>query len=155
MSVHDTYVTLQGNVGGPVTLRRAGDALVATFRVGCTPGRFDRATSTWISQETQWFTVTAWRALAEHCEASLSRGDAVVVHGRMELRTWVNAQNLEQQSLEVQAITVGHDLSRGTSTFSRPQRPVGPAEPPAAGVATAETVGSDRLAAPATEGAAA
>ena len=142
--MHDTFVTLQGNVGGPVTLRRAGDALVATLRVGCTPGRFDRSSEAWVNEETQWFSVNAWRGLAEHCEASLQRGDAVFVHGRMSVRTWINAANVEQQSMEVQAITVGHDLTRGTSAFTRATRQAGA---PAVGVAPAAHV----TAAPATE----
>jgi single-strand DNA-binding protein len=121
--VNETLVTLQGNVGGPVKLRRAGDSMVASFRLGCTPRHYQRATDTWVDEETQWFTVNAWRGLADNVEASLRRGDAVVVHGRLRLRTWINADNVEQHTFEVTATAVGHDLSRGTSRFSRPARP--------------------------------
>ena len=37
--INETTVTLQGRVGGEVTLRRAGDVPVAHFRVAATPRR--------------------------------------------------------------------------------------------------------------------
>jgi len=120
--VNETLLTLQGYVGSPVKLRPAGDVMVASFRLGCTPRRYQRATDSWFDEETQWFTVNAWRGLADNCEASLRVGDAVVVHGRMSLKTWADTNGVEQQTLEVQATSVGHDLNRGTSRFTKPQR---------------------------------
>ena len=120
--MNETLVTLQGWVGGRVTLRRAGESMVASFRLGCTPRHFRRDTQTWVDDQTQWFTVSAWRTLGEHCEASLRRGDAVVVQGRLRLSAWVDGNGVEQQTWEVVATTVGHDLNRGTTTFRRPAR---------------------------------
>ena len=62
---------------------------------------------------------------------SLQRGDAVVVQGRMRLSTWVDGSGVEQQTWEVVATSVGHDLNRGTSRFVRTQRPAQVAEEPA------------------------
>jgi single-strand DNA-binding protein len=121
--VNETLLTLQGYVGSPVNLRPAGDVMVASFRLGCTPRRYQRATNSWYDEETQWFTVNVWRGLADNCEASLRVGDPVVVHGRMSLKTWADANGVEQRTLEVQATSVGHDLNRGTSRFTKPQRP--------------------------------
>jgi single-strand DNA-binding protein len=121
--VNDTIVTLQGWVGGDVTLRKAGDSFVASFRLGCTPRHYRRDTDTWTDDETQWFTVSAWRTLGENCEQSLTRGDAVVVQGRLRLSTWTDGNGVEQRTWEVVATSVGHDLNRGTSRFTRPRRP--------------------------------
>ena len=120
--MNDTLVTLQGNVGGPVKLRAAGDTVVGSFRLACTPRRYQRGSDTWSDDETQWFTVNAWRGLADNCADSLRTGDAVFVSGRMSLNTWVNADGVEQQTWEVTATAVGHDLNRGTSRFRRPPR---------------------------------
>lgn len=117
--MNDTVITLQGWLGGDVNLRRAGDASVASFRLACTPRRFNRRTENWSDGTTQWYTVNVWRALADNCAASLRRGDPVVVQGRLELRTYVNANDVEVTSFEVEATHVGHDLSRGTSAFTR------------------------------------
>ncbi|HYH34408.1 MAG TPA: single-stranded DNA-binding protein, partial [Nocardioides sp.] len=54
-----------------------------------------------------------------HCAASLRRGDPVVVHGRLTQSTWVTTDGVEATSLEVEASFVGHDLTRGTSAFTR------------------------------------
>ena len=120
---NETTVTLQGWVGGDVRMRTAGDAVAASFRVACTPRRFSRATQTWSDGETQWFTVNAWRALAEHCGRSLHRGQPVLVHGRLSAHTYINKANVEVTELEVEAALVGHDLTRGTSEFTRTPKP--------------------------------
>lgn len=123
--MNDTTVTLQGWLGSNVNLRQAGESgiPVASFRLACTPRRYHRSTNTWSDGETQWFTVNAWRGLATNCGDSLQRGDAVVVHGRLDARTWTNQDGVEVLSFEVDAAFVGHDLNRGTSTFTRPARP--------------------------------
>lgn len=129
--LNDTMITLQGNVGGDVTLRRAGDTPVANFRVAATPRRFHRQTQEWVDGETQWYTVNAWRALGEHCDRSLHRGDPVVVHGRLSQRTYINKHGVEVSALEVEALLVGHDLSWGVSQFVRARRPEPVAAPAA------------------------
>jgi single-strand DNA-binding protein len=118
----DSMITIRGWLGADVTLRAVGEVPVASFRLACTPRRFNRRTETWSEGLTQWYTVTAWRALADNCAASLRRGDPVVVHGRLETRTYVNANDVEVLSFEIDAVHVGHDLSRGTSAFTRTQR---------------------------------
>jgi single-strand DNA-binding protein len=62
--------------------------------------------------------VKAWRHLADNCRDSLRRADPVVVHGRLGQSTWVK-DGVERSSLEVTAVSVGHDLSLGTSQFRR------------------------------------
>lgn len=120
---NETTVTLQGRVGGDVVLRQAAGSPVANFRVACTPRRRTKEGG-WVDGPTQWWSVTAWRWLAEHCAASLHRGDAVVVHGRVDMRTYVNKAGVETLDVQVEAVTVGHDLTRGTSSFTRSQPPV-------------------------------
>ena len=118
----DSTITVRGWLGADVQLRRAGDVPVASFRLACTPRKFNRRTETWSDGLTQWYTVSAWRGLADNCATSLRRGDPVVVHGRLESRTYVNANGVEVLSLEIDALHVGHDLSRGTTVFTRTPR---------------------------------
>jgi single-strand DNA-binding protein len=42
----------------------------------------------------------------------------VVVHGRLGQSTWVK-DGVERTAMEVTAVSVGHDLSLGTSQFRR------------------------------------
>jgi single-strand DNA-binding protein len=115
----DTFVTLHGNLGGDVQARQAGDSLVVTFRLGCTPRRYQRSTDSWVNGPTQWYSVDAWRALGANCRDSLRRGDPVVVHGRLAVQQWVNSAGVEVTSYVVEATSVGHDLSRGVSSFTK------------------------------------
>jgi len=124
----DSIITVRGWLGADVNLRRAGDVPVASFRLACTPRKFNRRTEAWSDGLTQWYTVTSWRSLAENCAASLRRGDPVVVHGRLDTRTYVNGNDVEVLSFEIDAVHVGHDLSRGTSAFTRNQRDAAAAE---------------------------
>jgi single-strand DNA-binding protein len=125
----ETTVSLQGWLGGDVSLRLAGESPVANFRVASTPRRYQRKTDTWVDGATQWYSVNAWRGLADNCARSLRRGDPVIIHGRLTISTWTNQQGEETSTLEIEATFVGHDLSRGTSVFTRTPKPVAAAPP--------------------------
>jgi single-strand DNA-binding protein len=144
--MNETFVTLSGWLGSNVTLRQAAGVPVAAFRVASTPRRFQRSTETWEDGDTQWYSVNAWRALAENCEQSLRRGDPVVVHGKLTAHVWTNKAGVEVTTFEVEAAFVGHDLNRGTSEFRR--RKPAPATdaataPLAATTPTADAASSD------------
>jgi len=116
----DTYVTLTGNV---ITEIRSSDfrgSAIASFRLASSVRRFDRGRGSWYDAETHFFTVTCYRMLAEHVTSSLGKGDPVLVHGRLRLRPW-ERDGKSGLTVEVEAISVGHDLARGISTFWRPK----------------------------------
>lgn len=121
--MNDTLITLQGWLGSDVTVRQAGEVSVASFRVACTPRRYQRKTDEWVDGDTQWYTVSAWRTLADNCAQSLRRGDPVVIHGRLTAQTWTNSAGIEVTGFQVDATFIGHDLTRGTSRFTRATRP--------------------------------
>ncbi|MGN6251141.1 MAG: single-stranded DNA-binding protein [Marmoricola sp.] len=116
--MNDTLVTLSGYLGSDVTVRDAGNGVpVAGFRVATTPRRFSRKDDAWVDGDTQWYSVSAWRQLAENCAQSLRRGDPVVLHGRLTAEVWQNKAGIEVSSMAIELVWVGHDLSRGTSRF--------------------------------------
>ncbi len=116
----DTFVTFHGWVGGEVTHRTPGGVSVVNFRVASTP-RIKRK-SDWMDGETTWYWVNAWRGLADNVRDSVRKGDAVVVHGRLRTEAW-ERDSRAGASLVVEATFVGHDLTRGTSTFVKKARP--------------------------------
>ncbi|MFF7590715.1 single-stranded DNA-binding protein [Kitasatospora purpeofusca] len=118
MAVNGTQVTVIGNVATEVTYALTpGGVPVANFRLASTERRFDRARDAWVDGETQWLTVTAWRSLAGHLIDSLAKGDPVVVSGRLRVREWSEGE-ARRSRVEIDARSVGHDLSRGTARFS-------------------------------------
>lgn len=120
--MNDTQITVQGFVGGIVTLKQAGDTDVATFRLGCTPRYFNRRTQQWVDAPTQWYTVHAWRGLAANVARSLVKGDGVTVVGRLNVTTWPAQDGSERTTLEIDATSVGHDLRYGTTRLARNER---------------------------------
>lgn len=136
---NETIVTVQGWVAGVPVLREVGGAPVLNFRIGCTPRHFNRASGQWVDSETQWYGVSAWRRLAAHAGDSLRQGDAVIVHGRLNHRPYVNKSGVEVVAMEIDAFSIGHDLNRGTATFvkSSPAAESGSAADPGQGGATA------------------
>jgi single-strand DNA-binding protein len=126
--MNDTYITLTGWVGSDVTLREvAGGQPVANFRVATTPRRMRN--NEWKDGNTTWYQVKAWRNLADNVARSIGSGDPVVVHGRLEADVWTKEDGTVNTQLVVTAISVGHDLSRGTAVFTKPARPEAVAPP--------------------------
>jgi single-strand DNA-binding protein len=119
--VNTPSITLSGHVAAAPHLRLAGGAPVTSFRVGATPRRHDKATDTWVDDETLWFTVTAWRALAEHCASSLTKGDKVLVTGKLTQSSWTGDDGAVRTGHEVEAVSVGIDLSRHSAVSVRPK----------------------------------
>jgi single-strand DNA-binding protein len=117
----DMFVTFHGWVGGEVAYRNPNGISVANFRVACTP-RLKRK-GDWVDAETTWYSVTAWRTLAENVRDSIRKGDAVIVHGRLRSESWKREDGQLSTGLIVEASFVGHDLARGTSTFTKSARP--------------------------------
>jgi single-strand DNA-binding protein len=118
-------ITVVGNVGAPPRLRSLADGtFVADFRVAMTPSRFDKTKEAWVDQETLWFSVTCWRSLAEHASMSFNKGDKVVVTGAFSTRTWKDKEGVDRVSNEIDASSVGMDLTRGPVVQKRFERVV-------------------------------
>jgi single-strand DNA-binding protein len=91
---------------------------ITSFRLASSQRRFDRNQNRWIDGETNWFTVTSFRQLAINCSESINKGDRIVVAGKLRVRDWDNGER-SGTSVEIDADSIGHDLSWGTATFVR------------------------------------
>jgi single-strand DNA-binding protein len=120
----DTFVTFHGWVGGEVIYRNPQGISVVNFRVGSTPRV--RRDGKWCDGDTTWYSVNGWRGLADNIRASVKKGDAVIVHGRLRSENWVRDDHQLSTTLVVEASFVGHDLTRGTSEFVKSPKPERP-----------------------------
>jgi single-strand DNA-binding protein len=91
---------------------------ITSFRLASSQRRFDRNQNKWIDSETNWFTVTAFRQLAINSAVSISKGDRVVTVGKLRVRDWDNGERAGT-SVEIEAESLGHDLTWGNSVFTR------------------------------------
>ena len=91
---------------------------ITSFRLASSQRRFDRSANKWVDGETNWFTVTAFRQLAINAAGSVSKGDRVTLFGRLRVRDWDNGERTGT-SVEIEADSLGHDLTWGSSVFTR------------------------------------
>ncbi len=126
--MNEAQVTMVGYVASTPSLvvTKAG-RFVANMRVGVTPRRQDRDTGQWSDGDTSYVTVTCWRSLATNVAACLRKGDPVVVKGRMRVRQYDDKDGNQRVAVEVDASTLGHDLTRGVAHFLRTKRSPGDA----------------------------
>ncbi len=123
MSVQDLMI-LRGRAASDVALHRSDEPEAKTF------GRFRMAVprsrrkddGQWEEIEPQWYTIKMWGVLAEHVNLSLRRGAPVLVVGRPVAQAWINRVGEAQADLVIHAVSVGHDMVFGISSFSRLRR---------------------------------
>ncbi|MGY1740153.1 MULTISPECIES: single-stranded DNA-binding protein [unclassified Blastococcus] len=118
----DTEITVVGRVASaPRRARLESGSTVTNFRIASTARRFDRATQEWVDGETFWSDVECWDDLGGNVIRSLSKGDAVVVVGRLWTRDYESANGRGSTS-QIRADAVGPDLRYGWAEYSRAAR---------------------------------
>ena len=91
---------------------------ITSFRMASSQRRFDRTHNKWVDGDTNWYTVTGFRQLAINASTSINKGDRISVIGRLKVRDWDNGERAGT-SVEIEADSLGHDLSWGCSQFTR------------------------------------
>ena len=120
--MNETSVTIVGNVlTDPKSRRTAEDVRVVSFRVASNERRFDKASGEWVDGDRLFVTVTCWRRLANGVVASLSKGDPVMVTGRLYTRGY-EVEGQKRSITELEATAVGPDLSRCSAELVRVRR---------------------------------
>lgn len=113
-------VTVLGNVAAEprISVGEGQQVDRVSFRVVATQRRLDRETNTWVEAGEYGVNVVCWRALARGVAGSLHLGDPVLVVGRISERHYESGGE-KRYTTDVTASFVGHDLSKGRSTFKR------------------------------------
>lgn len=112
-------ITLTGLVATTPRHLVTGTGLpITTFRLASTQRRYDRGQQKWVDGDTNWFTITSFRQLATNVVGSVQKGQRVVVTGRLRIRDW-ESDDKKGTNVEVDADALGHDLSWGSSVFTR------------------------------------
>jgi single-strand DNA-binding protein len=119
----------------------------AEVKIGSTPRWVSRETGEWQEGEPTYYSVKCWRNLAVNVKGSLHKGDRVLVRGKFITRSWTDEQQRRHVVIEVEADSVGHDLTYAWSFVNRgPRAPRNLAQNLADGeMARAEVEGSGSL----------
>ena len=95
-------VMVIGNLGADPEMRYTADVNAMTsFRVAAS--RSYTAPDGERREETEWFSVVAWRKLAEQCSQYLQKGRRVYVEGRLRTRSWDTPEGQKRYRTEVVA----------------------------------------------------
>jgi single-strand DNA-binding protein len=114
----DTTTIICGNLTDAPELKfTPNGAAVANFRVAVTTRV--REGEGWKDGDTSFFRVTAWRQLAENATESLSKGDRVIVVGRLKARSWETPEGERRSVVEIDAEEIGPSLRWATA---KPER---------------------------------
>jgi single-strand DNA-binding protein len=112
-------ITLTGLVATtPRHITTSEGLAITSFRLASSQRRYDRVAQRWIDGDTNWYTVSAFRNLAQNAATSVSKGDRIILTGRVRIRDWENTDR-SGTTVEIEADSVGHDLTWGTSVYTR------------------------------------
>jgi len=91
---------------------------VTSFRLASNLRRFDRSKNSWVDAGTNWYSVSTYRQLASNVVGSISKGDRVLVTGRLRISEWGDGDK-RGVNIDLDAEALGHDLRWGTASFTR------------------------------------
>jgi single-strand DNA-binding protein len=116
----ETYLTMSGNLtSAPKSgATKVGDTW-ARIRVASTSRMFDRADNQWRDGATVFMDVICWRRLADNVVLTLDKGDRVVVVGKLRQGSYDDQQGVRHTTYEVEADSVGPDLSKSAASVMR------------------------------------
>jgi single-strand DNA-binding protein len=122
--MYDNGINLVGNLtADPEFKVTSGGVAVARFRLACSRRIFDRTSNEWRDGEPAFFSVTAWRQLAQNIHTSLRKGDRAIVVGRMRQSSYETSNKEKRTTWEVEADAVGAELSWSYAQVQRARRP--------------------------------
>ncbi|KAB1502772.1 single-stranded DNA-binding protein [Corynebacterium sp. 320] len=123
MAQGDTPITVVGNIVADPELRYTPNgAAVANFRVASTPRRWDSQTNQYVDGEALFLTCNVWRQAAENVANTLSKGDRVIVTGRLRQRSYEDKNGERRHVFEVEVDEVGPSLRFATAQITKTSR---------------------------------
>lgn len=116
----ECLVSLTGYVATqPVARTFDSGANNVRMRVAWTERRRDRVTGEWMDGNTSYVSVYCWRRLATNVAVSLRTGDRVVIKGKLMVRTYEDKEGNRRSAVDVEATSIGHDMTFGVSKYLR------------------------------------
>lgn len=116
----ETTLTVVGNLTGDPELRfTPSGAAVANFTVVSTPRSFDKQSSSWKDGDGLFLRCNIWRDAAEHVAESLSKGDRVIVTGRLRQRSYETKQGEKRTVMELEVDEIGPSLRWATAKVGK------------------------------------
>jgi single-strand DNA-binding protein len=114
----DNHTIIVGNLVDDPEVRFTHTGIaVANLRVAVT--QRIQQDGQWRDGDTSFFKVNVWRGQAENLADSLSKGDRVMVTGRLRQRSWETPEGEKRSVTELEADEVGASLKWATAKVER------------------------------------
>jgi single-strand DNA-binding protein len=117
----DNEITVVGNLTREPELRFTTGG-TATCSFGVAVNRRYQQNGEWVEAPTNFFNVTVWGQYGENVAGSLSKGDRVLVKGRLDFRKYTNKEGVEVTTHDIVADEVAPSLKYATASMTRIQR---------------------------------
>lgn len=114
-------ITVVGNLTREPELRYTPSG-AAVVKFGIAVNRFYTNRSGEKVEQTDFFTVNAWRTLAENVAESCKVGTRVIVSGRLQSRSWETEDGQKRTVVEIEADEVGPSLRWASATVTKATR---------------------------------
>jgi single-strand DNA-binding protein len=96
-------ITIVGRVGSePETVGSNG----LRFRVATNDRVKNDTTGEWEDKNTSWWTVKAWRTLAEQSKSVIKKGMEVIIVGKIYEESWTDKEGVKRTSYEINADSI-------------------------------------------------
>ena len=96
-------ITIVGRVGSePETVGSNG----LRFRVATNDRVKNDTTGEWEDKNTSWWTVKAWRTLAEQSKQVIKKGMEVIIVGKIYEESWTDKEGVNRTSYEINADSI-------------------------------------------------
>ena len=103
---NEPIITVVGHVGNEPEFKTTPTGIpVTSFSIATTPRK--KKNNEWIDGETMWFRVFVWNYEAASVAAGLHKGDKAIVTGAFSISTYIDKENTERKSYEINADGVG------------------------------------------------
>lgn len=117
--MNETSLTIRGNLTAKPERIMGSKGEFTTFRVAVNEYHYDQAVGGYVDDRTSFYKVVAFRQLGANVAKSLSKGDAVMVSGKLRINQWESAAGDTRSAPEIEAYGVGPDLRFGIATYQR------------------------------------
>jgi single-strand DNA-binding protein len=118
--MNESFVTVVGNVvSDPISRPTKVGRPFASLRIASTTRRWDPEKRAFVDGSTNFLNVVAFNSLAANVMTSVKKGHPVVVYGRLRVNQWETEKGEPRTSAEIDAYTIGHDLTRGQVEFTK------------------------------------
>ncbi|MFY9263387.1 MAG: single-stranded DNA-binding protein [Arcanobacterium sp.] len=125
---NDTYLSVRGWVAAqPVYYEEkvdetTGEVLMpaaAFVRIGVTPRYFNREKRIYIDGVTSWYAVRAYGQLGKNVSTCVTRGNPLLVRGRLMTRPYIDKDGNERSEQTIIADSIGIDLTTGIAQYRK------------------------------------